>query len=310
MLAMMGELTARMGALEVQASEARANGGAQFSQTEQRSDERTRRLESVRSELGAGVLGSPVEPRPKARQRKAAAAPELSTSDSEGFEDEGPSMKEAAGWVRGLAKELRRGRPGSEDEGEGAGAGTRGFVAKERQLRRYRRHPLRKYRHVMGVMRQELRGELLAGVEEPTRSVPVREGDAQLAADYFHRKVPLARFRLAQQLLSLVQRLHASLLRQDQAAALGLVAAVYQFVEQYALDEGRSDLAWMMTQEVAPVPSEYTATAVVVEAATDGVGKLVEPPVLSAAIQEAKDMQAFRTGRDALRKGQEPKHPK
>jgi len=91
---------------------------------------------------------------------------------------------------------------------------------------------------------------------------------------------------------------------------LGLVAAVYQFVEQYALDEGRSDLAWMMTQEVAPVPSEYTATAVVVEAATDGVGKLVEPPVLSAAIQEAKDMQAFRTGRDALRKGQEPKHPK
>ena len=62
--------------------------------------------------------------------------------------------------------------------------GTRGFVSQQKELQRYRKDPMRKYRHVMRAMREEVCEEGLE-VREAMRDEEL--GDAQTAKEYFRK---------------------------------------------------------------------------------------------------------------------------
>ena len=165
-------------------------------------------------------------------------------------------------------------------------------MSQQKELQRYRKDPMRKYRHVMRAMREEVREE---GLEGELRDE--ERGDAQVAKEYFRKMVPMGKYKLAQSVLRLNLRMHAALVEGKEEVALGLVAATYQMLEQYAVDETDLTLAWALTQEKA-LGAEFPAESQAIE----GIGALAEPGVIAAEIGRSKDVASWRAAREALKK--------
>lgn len=257
-----------------------------------------RAVEEVRRELGGLKARPGRKALAKTQPRRAGSSSDDSGAGSASDEDSGEEVSMKA-FMREFMRAARK-KPSSAAEPDSGTMGTRGFVSQQKELQRYRKDPMRKYRHVMRAMREEVREE---GLEEAVRDEE-RE-DPQTAKEYFRKMVPMGKYKLAQSVLRLNLRMHAALREGKEETALGLVAATYQMLEQYSLDEADLSLAWALTQEKA-LGAEFPSESPAVE----GIGALAEPGVIAAEIGRSKDVSAWKAAREALKKtGAERRQP-
>ena len=81
--------------------------------------------------------------------------------------------------------------------------------------------------------------------------------------------------------------IHAATLKKDTKRTLGLLAASYQFLEQYVTDGGEFFMASFSTHQ--PEPGQYPAPK-----SDLPLGKLYEREVAAAAVAYGKDVEALR----------------
>ena len=136
--------------------------------------------------------------------------------------------------------------------------------------------PYKKYKVVMAQARAEL------GIDEEYYD------DANAAKKYFKEYVPLQKYTMGKHMFELINAMHAAMKKEDHKRVYGLIAASYQFLEQYSIDSspGKSDyyLAHFATHQ--PALGKYLA-----EKPEEPVGKLMEREVAAAAHAYQRDME-------------------
>ena len=104
---------------------------------------------------------------------------------------------------------------------------------------------------------------------------------------YFQEQVALGKYKMATYVLELMVEIHAATLKKDTKRTLGLLAASYQFLEQYVTDGGEFFMASFSTHQ--PEPGQYPAPK-----SDLPLGKLYEREVAAAAVAYGKDVEALR----------------
>ena len=156
---------------------------------------------------------------------------------------------------------------------------AKGMARKVALDRKFKENPMAKYDHVLAKAREGV------GIEEENY------GDAQVMKKYFQDHVALGKFKMATYILELVVEVHASTLKKDSKKVLGILASMYQFLEQYVTDKGDFFMASFTTHQ--PEPSQYSAPP-----SDLPLGKLLEREVAAAAVAYGKDVEALRKFRD------------
>ena len=156
---------------------------------------------------------------------------------------------------------------------------AKGMARKVALDRKFKENPMAKYDHVLAKAREGV------GIEEENY------GDAQVMKKYFQDHVALGKFKMATYILELVVEVHAATLKKDSKKVLGILASMYQFLEQYVTDKGDFFMASFTTHQ--PEPSQYSAPP-----SDLPLGKLLEREVAAAAVAYGKDVEALRKFRD------------
>ena len=160
--------------------------------------------------------------------------------------------------------------------------GPQGSERKEIEDARFVANPMVKYNHVLRVARREL----------GTQMGPMMTDDAATMRLFFREYVPLKRFVLASHMLELLVEMHRAALDGSAQGTsppprlLGLIAAGYQFIEQYVIDDADCHHGWMATH--LPQPQNYTATG-----SGGPVGKLMQRSVTSATTAHDKEVETL-----------------
>ena len=118
----------------------------------------------------------------------------------------------------------------------------RGIERRESQRREHIKHPHRRYRHVMGIIRN---------------TTKKKGGDADAALKFMRTKTALGRFGMAARLVQLVNGIHSALETDDVTLAKWYVATIYMVAEQYAVDNGSMTAAWMHSHQTSFDESEW-----------------------------------------------------
>ena len=109
-------------------------------------------------------------------------------------------------------------------------SGAKGLAKKAELDRKFAANPGAKYKHVIAEARQAL-------------GVGQEHYDDANAMKYFRDFVPLGKYKMGMHMFEQINEMHAAVIKNDQARLRGLIAASYQFLEQYSIDSspGSSD---------------------------------------------------------------------
>ena len=108
---------------------------------------------------------------------------------------------------------------------------------------------------------------------------------------YFRDHVGMDKYKLATRMFEMVVDLHGSIKANDTKRALGRVATMYQFIEQYVVDKGDLYVASLATH--MPEPDRYLA-----EPREKPIGKLKNRNVTAIAGAYQRDLDVLRKARD------------
>ena len=168
-------------------------------------------------------------------------------------------------------------------------SGAKGMAKKAELDAKFNANPSAKYDYVMS----QARGEL--NLREKQYE------DAHAVKKYFKEFVPLGKFKMGMHMFELINGIHAAMLQDDRKRAKGLIAASYQFLEQYSIDSspGKADyyLAHFATHQ--PALNKYPA-----EKPEEPIGKLIEREVAAAAHAYQRDLDQLQKHRDERLKKQ------
>ena len=269
-----------------------ARGGVRFSMNEDTEpatledlDDEERFLDSLREDTFTAVQTESVRgkkaPNPKTPALEPPPAGLLSDEPATGWQ-----MRDAA-FLKALegntkALEALRGnrRSGTDDDLLGddttkTPTAAKGMARKMVLEKQFKESPMMKYDHVIAMARSEV------GIDA------ANYGDAQIMKKYFQEQVALGKYKMATYVLELVVEIHAATLKKDTKRTLGLLAASYQFLEQYVTDGGEFFMASFSTHQ--PEPGQYPAPK-----SDLPLGKLYEREVAAAAVAYGKDVEALR----------------
>jgi len=144
--------------------------------------------------------------------------------------------KEVATQLRGGRRSGARHRSDSDSSNSSASSrrsrSTGGAEMRAAQRRAHGRHPMRRYRHVMGKMREVVR---------KTGS------DSNVAHKYMRTQVALGRYAAAARMCQMINNIHQYAEQGDMDGILWQVATIYMFLEQYSIDNGSLQMAWLHT---------------------------------------------------------------
>ena len=129
-----------------------------------------------------------------------------------------------------------------------------------------------------------------------TSEVEEAGDDAAVALKYMQRRVPLGRYALAMRMTVLTNQVHRALIEEDIPSALRWIASTYQFTEQYALDGGSLQLAWLHTFLPRFEDSNWMrelskASSQEIEAR---IARLVEPDTVGVESSYVKELNQFK----------------
>ena len=99
------------------------------------------------------------------------------------------------------------------------------------------------------------------------------------------------KYKLATRFFEMVVDMHGAMLEGDQKRALGRIATIYQFLEQYTVDKGDMYVAALATH--MPEPDRYVA-----EARTEPLGKLMEKEVAGMTAAYQRDLDSLLKARE------------
>ena len=108
---------------------------------------------------------------------------------------------------------------------------------------------------------------------------------------YFREHVGMDKYKLATRFFEMVVDMHGAMLEGDQKRALGRIATIYQFLEQYTVDKGDMYVAALATH--MPEPDRYVA-----EARTEPLGKLMEKEVAGMTAAYQRDLDSLLKARE------------
>ena len=140
-------------------------------------------------------------------------------------------------------------------------------------------NPYAMYKHAIDRARHEIGVESAAMLE-----------DHIALKRYFRDHVGKDKFKLAIRMFEMVIEMHGAIKANDKRA-LGRVATIYQFVEQYVVDKGDFYVAALATH--TPEPDRYIA-----ELREDPIGKLMNRNVAAMAGAYQRDLDVLRKARD------------
>ena len=166
------------------------------------------------------------------------------------------------------------------DEVTKASSGARGLAAKADVDEMFGVNPYAKYKHVMATVRHEVGVESQALLD-----------DHIVVKRYFRDHVGMDKYKLATRMFEMVVDLHGSIKANDTKRALGRVATMYQFIEQYVVDKGDLYVASLATH--MPEPDRYLA-----EPREEPIGKLMNRNVTAMAGAYQRDLDVLRKARD------------
>ena len=169
--------------------------------------------------------------------------------------------------------------------------GAKGMAKKAELEAAFAASPYKKYKVVMAQARAEL------GIDEEYYD------DANAAKKYFKEFVLLQKYTMGKHMFELINAMHAAMKKEDHKRVYGLIAASYQFLEQYSIDSspGKSDfyLAHFATHQ--PALSNYPA-----EKPEEPIGMRLkcEPDLAAAAHAYQRDVDQLRKYREERAKKQ------
>ena len=166
------------------------------------------------------------------------------------------------------------------DEVTKASSGARGLAAKADVDEQFAVNPYAKYKHVVAIARHEVGVESQALLD-----------DHIVVKRYFRDHVGMDKYKLATRMFEMVVDLHGSIKASDTKRALGRVATMYQFIEQYVVDKGDLYVASLATH--MPEPDRYLA-----EPREEPIGKLMNRNVTAMAGAYQRDLDVLRKARD------------
>ena len=114
---------------------------------------------------------------------------------------------------------------------------------------------------------------------------------------YFRDHVGMDKYKLATRMFEMVVDLHEAIKANETKRALGRVATMYQFIEQYVVDKGDLYVASLATH--MPEPDRYLA-----EPREEPIGKLMEQDVAAAAHAYQRDIEQLKKHREERAKKQ------
>ena len=166
------------------------------------------------------------------------------------------------------------------DEVTKTSSGARGLAAKADVGEMFGVNPYAKYKHVVAIARHEVGVESQALLD-----------DHIVMKRYFRDHVGMDKYKLATRMFEMVVDLHGAIKANDTKRALGRVATMYQFLEQYVVDKGDLYVASLATH--MPEPDRYLA-----EPREEPIGKLMNRNVTAMAGAYQRDLDVLRKARD------------
>ena len=178
------------------------------------------------------------------------------------------------------------------DNGSGSGGNVKGCLARETFQRTIQDLP-----RVANHARLNALREL--GIS------PEKE-DASLMRKYVERRIPLAEFKLLALVATMLAESWAVGYETGDMVLLGTVARMLFFVEQAAIDSGKTQLAWLLTGYSEP--SLHMMVSSKKRPGLEPFARLCPPAWISANLSYLKDLDFMETRLQSLEKG--PKNPK
>ena len=99
------------------------------------------------------------------------------------------------------------------------------------------------------------------------------------------------KFKLATRIFEMVIDVHGAIRADDSKRALGRIATMYQFLEQYVVDKGELYAASFASH--MPEPDRYVA-----EPQEEPIGKLVKLDIAAMASAYQRDLESLKKARD------------
>lgn len=178
------------------------------------------------------------------------------------------------------------------DNGSGSGGNVKGCLARETFQRTIQDLP-----RVANHARLNALREL--GIS------PEKE-DASLMRKYVERRIPLAEFKLLALVATMLAESWAVGYETGDMVLLGTVARMLFFVEQAAIDSGKTQLAWLLTGYSEP--SLHMMVSSKKRPGLEPFARLCPPAWISANLSYLKDLDFMKTRLQSLEKG--TKNPK
>ena len=256
--------------------------GVRFDDDEDDIEEPPPSIEELRAEakqhLSARPKGAPVLRPPLSMDEldNASAKPRVDPRDA--------VLLSAAKALEAIESRMTRGGHNEDffhfaDEGPRPVGGARGLAQKAKLDDAFAQKPMAKYRYVMKAARAAV------GVDASVLE------DHLAVKKYFREHVGMDKYKLATRFFEMVVDMHGAMLEGDQKRALGRIATIYQFLEQYTVDKGDMYVAALATH--MPEPDRYVA-----EARTEPLGKLMEKEVASMTAAYQRDLDSLLKARE------------
>ena len=108
---------------------------------------------------------------------------------------------------------------------------------------------------------------------------------------YFKEHVGMDRYKLATRFFEMMVEIHVAVVEGDHKCAFGSIVTVYQFIEQYTVDQGDMYVAALATH--MPELDRYVA-----EHRDEPIGQLMEKEVPAMASAYQRDLDSLRKARE------------